>query len=1261
MEFGILGPLQVRADGSAVTVPGAKPRAVLAVLVLHANRSVSPDQLAHALWGEEAPAGATKTVQVHVSRLRKALGSGAAVLTTPAGYELRVAPEQVDAQRFERLLGEGRAELAAGHPREAAAALQEALSQWRGNPLEDLAYEPFAEREIPRLEELRVAALEQLVEAKLALGAHAEVVGELERMVEAYPYREGLWAQLMLALYRCDRQADALQAYQRARHHLVEELGIEPGERLRALEQAVLEHDAALAAPAPALREAAEREAVAAPEAVAAAPAAGPARRLVSIVFADMAGSTAIAERLDPEAMHGVLDRFMATCGAVIEEHGGSVEGFAGDAVVGVFGQAVAHEDHALRAVRAASGLQAASAALSAELERDAGVTLGLKVGVDAGEVFVGAGARRARFAAGDAFNVAARLQQNAAAGEVLLGGAIWRLVRGAVDAEPLEPLALKGKSGAVQAWRLTAVAEGGEAIARSPASPFVGREAELATLLDSLTRAREESGCRVVTVVGPAGMGKSRLARELATRVAEEATVAVGRCPSYGEEVTYRPLAEILATLAGGDPRAWLAELLAGDEASARMVLAAIGLSGEPAQPEETFWAVRRTFERVAAERPLVIVIDDLQWARPGMLDLLDHLAAFLRGRPVLLVCLARDELLETRPDWSAPAPARSLLVLDSLNDAQAREVVASAQATGLDPDVAARIVATGEGNPLFLEHLAAVGAETGEAGLPSSIQGVLAARIDRLDPAERTVLEDASVQGRTFHVGALHNGAASALVSLVHKQLVRPDRSELEGEDAFRFAHVLIREAAYRGLPKARRAAVHEHVAGWLQERPGARDETIGHHLAEAFGLRSQLGTQGPREQALAAAAGQRLVAAADGALLRGDAGAGARLLERARTLLGATSAGAPDELLPALGAALFEAGRTAEAAHVLDEAIASVTDSSVRARAQVERELVRLELEPEGPAGSAGDVAEAALAALEAAGDAHGQCRAWLLRGQLEWNAGQVSAADSAWERAGECAGRARSRRERFEVIGWRALAAVLGPTPVDEAIARCEEFREQVAESPAAVASTLNPMALLHAMRGENEIADALLEQAGEILRELGGIGASVSHLEASVRLLGGRPDLAEAPLRADAQALSSMGAGGALATTNALLAQAVLAQGRPEEAEALCRDSAAARDLVTAAIGRGAHARALARTGRCAEAEPLAREAVALLEPTDLLSHRADAMLDLADVLRTCDNPEAEAAVDAALALYARKGNTAATARAASLLTDPGGK
>lgn len=1288
MDFRILGSLQVLEEGRVVALGGSKQRALLGVLLLHANETLSTERLTDELWGEHAPATAAKTVQVHVSRLRKALaegrgeGSDEVVLTREHGYQLVLDPESLDAHRFERLVNVGRSHMVAGDPQRAASSLEDALAMWRGRPLDDLAYEPFAQREIARLEDLQLGALEELIDAKLALGRHSEVVAQLEGLIEDHPYRERLRAQLMLALYRCDRQADALQAYQEARRSLVEQLGIEPGERLRELERAVLAQDPALAVPA---RKTAEQP----PEpdgekphkgqelrrtpAPPAADGARSARRLVSIVFADIVGSTGLAERLDPESMHGVLDRYMDACSAVIERHGGTVEGFVGDAVVGVFGQTEIHEDDALRAVRTALELRDAGVALSAELERERGVELGMKFGVESGEVFVSAGARRPSFAAGDAFNVAARLEGAATEGEILLGENVYRLVQDQARVERLEPLALKGRTAKVQAWRLLGLEVEEPALVRPSVRLLANRDVEMRELRAAFARARGERACHAVTVAGPAGMGKSRLAQELAADIGDTATLVVGRCQPYGEGVTYRPLAEIVRQLAGSDPRERVSELLEGDESIAQLVLGAIGLSEGAAQAEETFWAVRRMLERAALERPLVVVVEDVHWAEATLLDLLEYLVAFSSGHSILLVCLCRPELLQTRPAWTTPQPNKSLLMLDALSEREARQLVENAAAGELESRAAARIVQTAEGNPLFLEQLVAVGAENGEAALPSSIQAVLAARIDHLEPEERTLLEHASVQGRSFYVSAVEEilperdgaGIARQLVSLVHKQLIRAERSDLPGQDAFRFTHVLIRDAVYQGMPKQQRAELHERVADWHEAWPGAPDEIIGHHLGEAYRLLAELGRVGEHERVLAAAAAQRLGAAASAALVRGDAPAGARLFERAESLLEADDP-ARMVLLPALGAALFEAGRITDATRVLDEAIARTLDARLRARAQVERELVRLETEPRVGTEQARQVTDAVMSVLEREDDEYGQSRVWLLRGQLAWNAGRVESADEAWSEAAESARRAGDQRALSEVVGWRAIAAALGPTPVDEATSRCEAFRELVRASPSATASTLNPLALLHAMKGEFDIAGRLLEQASEILQELGGLRSGVSHLEAWVRFLAGEPGLAEAPLRADVETLSSMNEGGALATTTALLAQAVYAQGRMREAGELCRVAhhlAAAEDTMTQVIWRSVQAKVLAREGRAEEAQALAQEAVDLLEPTDLLSHRGDAMLDLADVLRIGEcTGDSDRATRAGLAMYELKGNTVAAARARALLDEqPGGE
>jgi class 3 adenylate cyclase/tetratricopeptide (TPR) repeat protein len=944
------------------------------------------------------------------------------------------------------------------------------------------------------------------------------------------------------------------------------------------------------------------------------------ARRLVAVLVAR-------ADLADPEALHAVFER----CTDVVERHGGSVERYLGDALVGFFGLHESHDDDALRAARAAVELRSAVAEL--------------RLGLESGEVFLGAGPRGASIATGAPIATAGRLADRAERGEILLGDTIRRTVG--------TDTSVDDASG-----RLLALPPDRPALLRAPETPFVGRRDELGELRAAYARARDDRACRIVTVVGAPGIGKSRLAGELLASLGDEPLVLAGRCLAYGEGTTYRALADIVRGL-GDDPRRRVEQLLDGDEQAIRGILGAIGESGEPAQADETAWAMRRLLERLARDRPVVVAVEDIHWAQPALLDLLDHLVVLSAASPILVVCLTRPELLEARPGWAIPHPGRSIMVLDALDEREARELAEHLGAS----DLAEQIVRRAEGNPLFVEQLVAVGPEEGE--LPASIQAVLAARIDRLDADERMLLQRAAIEGRTFHAGALasllpeprRRAMPGSLVELARRGLIAGDRPQFHREDAFRFTHALIRDVAYASVPKSLRAELHAGVADWLEPRAAA-DEIVGYHLEQAHRLATELGQAGERERERAARACVHLGAASDAALGRGDPAAASALLERAIVLVESDDA-ARGALLPALGVSLFEAGRMTEATRVLDEAIAHGGDARVRARAQVEREIVRLDAETTTKTVQSRVVADAVMPIFEQAGDHRGQCRAWRLRAEVAWIAGRVKRADDAWSRAAECARRAGDERELFDVLGLRATAAVFGPMPVDEAIAGVEGFRDVVKASPVAVAWTLNPLALLHAMRGERELAERYLGEANETLDRLGTLGSSVSHLEALVRMAAGEPARAEVALRADVETLRSMSGTGALATTTAMLAQAVYAQGRIDEADDLCRaaaDTAAADDIVTQAIWRGVRAKVLASRGLGDEGEALAREALALVEPTDLLVHHADAMLDLAEVLgaRARDEPF-ERAVRSSLALYGRKGHAAAAARARSLL------
>ncbi|HEX6702889.1 MAG TPA: BTAD domain-containing putative transcriptional regulator [Gaiellaceae bacterium] len=1248
MEFRVLGPLEVRDGGRMLPLGGAKQRCLLGVLLLHANETVSSERLADELWGSLPPARAPKLVQGYVSGLRKVVGPDR-LATQPPGYLVRLEAGELDLPEFERLAADARSEQ---DPARAADRWRAALSLWRGPALADLRFEGFASREAERLNELRLAAVLERIEADLALGRHAELVGELEALVAEHPLQERLRGRLMLALYRSGRQAEALDVYRATRKLLDEELGLEPSQKLQRLERLVLTQDPELDLPEPrAPVEPPEPPAVERPERV---------RRLVTVVFAELAGAGALGERLDPESLHDVLARYAETCAEVLERHGGTVERFAGDAMVAVFGFPETHEDDAWRAVCAAAEVRGAVGDLG----------LAAKVGVNSGEVFVGVGSRREAFTSGDALNVAARLARAAAEGEILLGEQTRRLVGDAVVAEALEPLAVEGRSTPVVASRLLELRPE-LALLRAPTTPFVDREHELPELAQEFRRSASDRACRLCTVLGAPGIGKSRIVRELLEALSGAATIAVGRCLSYGEGITYRPLAEIVRGLCGGEPRECLGDLLhdvADADLVVERVLGAIG-QAEPGGREETFWAVRRLFETVARVEPLVVVVEDVHWAQPTLLDLLEYLVGFSSGSPILLVCLARPELLEVRPEWAAPQQDRSLVVLDPLPEDDARELVASL-GEQLDDRARARIVETGEGNPLFLEQLVAVQAGAEAETLPPTVQAVLAARIDRLEPRERSALQLASVEGRSFHRGVLaallpEERAADVerqLMALVRKQLIRADPPRFEGEDAFRFTHVLTREAAYAALPKRLRAELHERVADWLEAKPkpASEDEIVGYHLERAFRYRHELGTL-ERGDGLAARAAARLEAGGREALARSDLPAAANLLERAVALLSEDDP-ARAALLPELGITLMEAGELRQAEAVLDEArraTAALDDERLAAHALVRHLLLRLQITTDAT-GEAAAAADQVLPVFERHRDDAGACYARRLEAWVHWIRGNVGAAEAAWRAAAEHALRAGATREEEDALLWLAYAALSGPTPAHEGVARCEELLSRFADRPMKAALTLGPLAALQAMLGGFDEAQRLLERAKTALADFGVAWGAKSHSAALVAMLAGDVEEAERCLRAEYDYFASRGEKGFLSTTAALLARAVEAQGRRDEARELtevAERSGASDDLATQIVWRGVRARVLAEDGDgVVVAERLARDAVELAAQTDRLNFHGDALVDLAAVLRKSGRADDERdALAAALGLYERKRNLVAVARVRATL------
>ena len=1008
-------------------------------------------------------------------------------------------------------------------------------------------------------------------------------------------------------------------------------------------------------------------------------------RRTVTVVFVDLAGSTGLGEKLDPEPLRRVMSRYFETVSEALERHGGTVEKFIGDAVMAVFGIPVVHEDDAFRAVRAVVDVRAALAGLNIELERERGVRIEIRTGVNTGEVFTGDPSAGSTLATGDAVNVAARLQQAAGAGEILLGDATHRLVRDAVRVEPVEDLHAKGKTVTVAAWRLVDVVEGAAPFARRLDSALVGREVELAQLRQAYERAVRERRAHLFTILGPAGIGKSRLSGEFAVSLGVDTSVLVGRCLPYGEGITFWPLAEILHERVGEDVQTGVAELLAPDEDAevvAARIAGAIGISDEVGTGEETFWAIRKFFERLARDQPLVVVFEDIHWAEPTFLDLLDHIADWTHDAPVLLLSLARPELLETRPTWGGGKLNATSILLEPLSEDEAETLIANLLGEAeLESSLRDRIAEAAEGNPLFVEQMLAMMGENGHGNggvaVPPTIQALLAARLDRLEPAERAVAERASVVGKEFWRGAVVDlspenarpAVGDQLRMLVRKELIHPHRSVFVGDDGFRFRHMLIRDAAYAGMPKEARADLHERFAVWLEQKAADRaaeyEEIIGYHLEQAYRYREELGPVDETAREVARRGADRLASSGRRAQDRGDTPAGANLLERAASLLTPEST-AHVEVTLDLGRALELTGELARADDVLAAAIATAVklgDRRLEALARVEHALVRGAHLTEAAFEEAGPVAADAIRVFEKAGDERGLARAWRLRSYSPWAACQWGAMAEALEQALVHARRAGAEAEERDVHNFLVVALYFGPTPVEEALRRLEAMRRGAASDRVLEAIILNTEAGLLAMLGRFDEARELAGTSHELFVDLGQrtrlAGRAVQRAE--VELWAGELAVAEEQLREGYEIFREMGERGIFSTLAAVLGEVVYRQGRYDEAERLSVESeeATAPDDVSSLVEwRTVRAKVLARRGEFELAEELSAEAVELVEKTDFLNLHADVLLDRAEVLRLAGREEeTRPLIEHAIALYEQKGNLAGAGQARALLSE----
>jgi len=1023
-------------------------------------------------------------------------------------------------------------------------------------------------------------------------------------------------------------------------------------------------------------------------------------RKTVTVVFSDLKGSTSLGERLDTETLREVLTIYFAEMQAVLERHGGTVEKFIGDAIMAVFGLPTVHEDDALRAVRAAHEMQEALSKVNARLEATWGVRLENRTGVNTGEVVAGDVTIGQRLVTGDTVNTAARLEQNCPPLEVLVGDPTYRLVKDAVEVEEVAPLELKGKAERVPAYRLISV-RGGEAVSRRFDAPMVGRRDELQVLADALDRAVERRRPQLVVVLGPAGVGKSRLLHEFVTRSADRAGSLRGRCLSYGDGITFWPLAEIVRQAAGildDDPleeaRTKFTDLVGGGEPDvAERLASVIGLSGSAFPVQETFSAARRLLEILAADGPLIVLLDDIHWAEGTFLELIRFLVEAWTDAPVVIACASRPDLLDEHAEWVMEDEVTRRVILEPLSANESGLVIQNLLGTpDFDEAVLTKIVEAAEGNPLFVEQMLSMLIDDGtlhhdDAGLwivtsdfgamtvPPSISALLTARLDRLSATDRTVVECGAVIGQVFYRGAIEElvpagiraAVEPSLRSLSRKELVAVDETtRFAGQEAFRFLHIMIRDAAYQGLLKRSRAELHEGFVDWLERVASDRlleyEEIRGHHLEQAFLLRAELGPVNEAIRHLGERGARCLSSAGRRALARGDMPAAESLLRRAAALLSSDDA-ERGWLLLYSAEALEEMGEFQAAGSLLETAIETARGRNEDALAET-AELVRLQLRYTTQGGQENDViraVERAIRMLERSGQHEGLARAYRLLTNVHWTACRIAAAEESTKRMIAHAKIAGDEVMARRYLGSIAGSQLLGPSPVPEAIKRCEDLVVQAQGDRKAEAIISCCIAHLRSMQGEFEGARSLFASSRALFEELGWKfeAAMVSLDSGPTNLRAGDAIAAEVELRADFDRLEKMGERNYISTIAGYLAEALYRQDRLDEAEyfaTYCADVASNDDVMSQAQWRSVKAKLLARRGAVTDAEALARQAAGLLEPTDFLDFRASVLLDLAEVLSISGRPgEAIAATEEGLGLFERKGNKVAAASARASL------
>jgi predicted ATPase/class 3 adenylate cyclase len=1026
-------------------------------------------------------------------------------------------------------------------------------------------------------------------------------------------------------------------------------------------------------------------------------------RKTVTVVFCDLKGSTELADRLDHEAVREVLALYFSAMKPVLERHGGTIEKYIGDAIMAVFGLPRMHEDDALRAVRAAAEMRTALEDLNVTLRGEFGVTLENRTGVNTGEVVTSDTRGSQRLATGDTVNVAARLEQAAPAGEVLIGQSTYRLVRDSAETVRVEPLTLKGKPEPVPAYRLLSVAAG-TGSTRSTDLPLVGRARELAALGAEFRRSVAGPECRLVTLLGEAGIGKSRLIEEFVRSLTDEVMVLGGRCLSYGDGITFWPLAEVLRQAAGIVPddseedahiklKNQFGEQLA--DATSR-IESGMGLSPDQYGKDELFWGVRVAFQELAQRAPLVLVFDDIHWAEATFLDLVEDIVDASPAVPLLLVCTARRELQEDRPGFAAGRRTASQIMLGELSREESGLVIRNLLGeASLPQPLERRILNLADGNPLFVEQMLSMLIDDGllrkQAGhwifsgaaaavpVPGNVSSLLGARLDRLRPAELRVAESASVIGLEFSSSAvlalLQDSNTStdlepALAGLCGKQLIR--QAEPGAADGFRFSHSLVRDAAYARLLKRTRARLHERFAAWLTGNVGSRvaeyEEIIGYHLEQSFLYRAELGPVDDHGTLLGVEASRRLSAAGHRALARGDLPAAANLLLRAAALLGEDDPARALLLLDA-GETVVDIGELERAESLLTEAVdraLSADDTGIARAAALALLQLRYTTDAHGlqetmiQQENMVELVEREVPDLEAMGNDRALARAFSLLTYVHWTGSRFADAAAAAERTIRHAAAAGDEVIARHFLSSLAISALYGPMPVPEAIATCEEVLGRAGEDRKVKARAELAIGQLEAMRGDFERARLLYRRSRASLEELGCLFlAALTSLTSSViEVLAEDLATAELELRTDYGRLEEMGERNYISTTAGLLADVLYRQGRyGESAEfaGVCEHLASSNDVASQFLWRCVRGKLSARRGAFGEAESLLAAAIALIETSDQLDLQGYGLLDFSEVRELAGAPaDAAALSERAASLFERKGNAVAAQRARQL-------